>query len=70
MSEIVSLNKYIRSLSCLPLIKCKCKYEILLLPDQKAMTKAIKNHLATHPKTQAKQIEQDLIAQIITKINT
>lgn len=70
MSEIVSLDKYIRSLTCLPLIKCKCGYEILLLPDQKAMNKAIKTHLATHPKTQIKQIEQDLIAQILAKINT
>ena len=32
----------------LPIIRCTCGASILLLPDLKAMNKAIENHLAQH----------------------
>ncbi len=34
----------------LPLIKCECGSEILLLPDLQAMNRAIKNHASEHLK--------------------
>ena len=34
----------------LPLIKCECGSEILLLPDLLAMNRAIKNHASEHAK--------------------
>ncbi len=34
----------------LPIINCECGAEILVLPDVKAMNKAIKIHLAEHRK--------------------
>ena len=34
----------------LPLIKCECGAEILLLPDLQTMNRAIKSHVAEHSK--------------------
>ena len=58
--------------SRLPIIKCECGYEILLLPDFKAMDQAIQNHLLEHknrgPKDgNAKRSECALISQIFEK---
>jgi hypothetical protein len=33
-----------------PLIRCECGFEILLVPDLKAMGKAIEDHAAEHAK--------------------
>lgn len=60
----------------MPLIKCECGYNILLIPDLKAMNKAITNHLQEHAKREynttersikQNRIEDDLIQQILTK---
>jgi hypothetical protein len=32
----------------MPIIKCRCGFKILIVPDLKAMNRAIKNHLAQH----------------------
>ena len=40
----------IRSKKPMPLIKCECGTEILLLPDLKAMDRAIQAHVARHRK--------------------
>ncbi|HEX7482566.1 MAG TPA: hypothetical protein VF350_03770 [Candidatus Bathyarchaeia archaeon] len=58
--------------SRLPIIKCECDYEILLLPDLKAMDKAVQNHLLEHKNKcakdgNAKRIECALISQILEK---
>ena len=34
----------------MPIIKCVCGFKILVMPDLKAMNRAIKNHLANHKK--------------------
>jgi hypothetical protein len=41
-------SKPARKSNGMPIIKCKCGELILVLPDVKAMNKAIENHLATH----------------------
>jgi hypothetical protein len=51
---------------------CECGYEILLLPDLKAMDQAIQNHLLEHKNRGAKdanaeRIEDALISQIFEK---
>jgi hypothetical protein len=56
----------------LPVIICKCGYEILFLPDLKAMSQAIEKHILEHKKNgatdaEANRIELDLIAQILNK---
>jgi hypothetical protein len=35
---------------CLPIVRCVCGSEILVVPDLKAMTVAIKRHVAAHRK--------------------
>ena len=51
---------------------CECGYEILLLPDLKAMDQAIQNHLLEHKNrgvkdVNAKKIESALISKIFEK---
>lgn len=36
----------------LPIISCECGAQILLVPDLKAMNRAIKTHVAEHRKTE------------------
>lgn len=56
----------------LPIIKCSCGAEILVLPDLSAMNQAIANHLKEHKKTQNNSktaseiaaVEQSLIEQL------
>ena len=58
--------------SRLPIIKCECGDEILLLPDLKAMDQAVQNHLLKHKSRGIKdgnteRIECALISQIFEK---
>jgi len=58
--------------SRLPIIKCECGYEILLLPDFKVMDKAIQNHLLEHKNRGTKdgnvnRVECALISKIFEK---
>lgn len=54
----------------IPTIKCECGYEFLLIPDSKAMGKAIENHVLEHKnkyglsEEEAQNIEESLIAQV------
>ena len=54
-------------------ITCGCGFEILVLPDLKAMSQAIEEHVLEHKNKGAKaaeinKIEEDLIAQLFKKI--
>ena len=54
-------------------ITCDCGFEILVLPDLKAMSQAIEEHVLCHKNKGAKadevnRIEEDLIAQLFKKI--
>jgi hypothetical protein len=55
----------------LPTIKCECGYEILLLPDLKAMGQAIEKHALDHKRKYAltqeetDSLENNLIAQAL-----
>ncbi len=42
----------------MPIIKCLCGTEILVVPDLKAMNKAIANHVATKHKTTPDELEK------------
>ena len=70
----------IRESACLkeqmPLIKCECGAEILLVPDLELMDKSIENHVEEHVKKEAdkKKIEAtaeririNLITQVLEK---
>ena len=56
----------------LPVIRCECGHEILVLPDLKAMGQAIDKHVLEHKNkraadAEADRIELDLIAQVLNK---
>jgi hypothetical protein len=60
----------------LPIIKCKCGSELLLVPDVELMNNAIEKHVAEHiDKTEliatedANQIREHLIIQVFEKAN-
>ena len=59
------------------IIKCKCHAKILVIPDLKAMSKALEAHIALHRKMEKdnsktnsnvhKLVEDDLIAEVLKK---
>jgi hypothetical protein len=62
----------------MPLIRCKCGCQILVVPDLKAMNRAIRQHLKKHfdkskglPKASPAMdsLEQFLVEQIITALS-
>ena len=70
LTELKVYNHLLKSR--LPIIKCECGYEILFLPDLKAMDQAIQNHLLEHKNrsakdAEAKRVEGALISQIFER---
>jgi hypothetical protein len=64
--------------SNLPIVKCLCGAEILLVPDVRLMSKSIEAHVQKHKKkiknpkqaeTEAKRIRDYLIIQVFNKAN-
>jgi len=56
----------------LPLIKCECGTEILLLPDLKAMDRAINAHVAEHRKkgdNPSKAATSSVISQLLAQLS-
>ena len=55
----------------LPLVTCECGYEIVLVPDFKALGKAIEEHVMEHAKKstmtqkEVEALEDNLIAQVL-----
>ena len=43
-------GKFVAHKKRMHIIKCGCGFEILVVPDLKAMNRAIKNHVAEHKK--------------------
>jgi hypothetical protein len=53
--------------SRMPIVKCACGSEILVIPDLKAMNKAINKHVAEHKKTNdySKKLPKLLTEQVM-----
>jgi hypothetical protein len=47
----------------MPIIKCACGFEILVVPNLKAMDRAIKNHVTKHKK--ARIVSEYLTQQVL-----
>jgi len=43
-------GKFVAHKTRMPTVKCVCGFEILVVPDLKAMDRAIRNHVANHKK--------------------
>ena len=50
----------------MPTIRCICGLEILVVPDLKAMNRAIKNHVAEHKKAEY-GLEFDSLEEFLTE---
>lgn len=62
------LNAYQRKK--MPTIKCRCGEQILLVPDLKAMNRAIEGHIAQHNKAQANNkppVKPDALRRFLTE---
>jgi hypothetical protein len=58
----------------MPIVRCKCGSEILVIPDLKAMNNAINNHISKHKKTHdnLERLAKSLTEQVLSfasKIN-
>jgi hypothetical protein len=58
----------------MPIVRCNCGYEILVIPDLKAMHIAIENHVAKHKKAHnnLKRLTESLTEHVLivaSKIN-
>jgi hypothetical protein len=49
----------------MPIIKCSCGFKILVIPDLKAMDRAIKNHVTNHKKAFSKRFTDFLTEQVL-----
>jgi hypothetical protein len=76
MPKEKSVDKDRELVEHLPLLKCECGAEILLLPDLKVMNHAIEVHVAEHRKKEkdpckaaaaASHVRQILIEQLLKK---
>ena len=66
----VNADRYLKKR--LPIISCECGTEILVVPDLKAMNRAIKNHVAEHRKkernTKNNGITSGNISQLLSQL--
>ena len=51
----------------MPTVRCLCGSEILVLPDLKAMNRAIKNHVAEHKKARDGSDRLDSLTEFLTE---
>jgi hypothetical protein len=51
--------------SHMTIIKCACGFEILIVPDLKAMSRAIENHVAKHSKSSSERLTDFLTEQVL-----
>ena len=63
-------DKFVAHKTRMPIVKCGCGFEILVVPDLKAMNRAIKNHVAEHKQVDyallTDSLEEFLTEQILT----
>ncbi len=52
----------------MPVFKCSCGVEILIIPDLPAMVKAIKNHLVEHKKLTGHRLSEEILTQEILRV--
>jgi hypothetical protein len=52
----------------MPIIRCECGAEILLIPDLSEMSQTIEMHLQQHKTAEANHIESILLTQVIDLI--
>ena len=56
-------GKFVAYKTRMPIVKCVCGFKILVVPDLKAMERAIKNHVTNHKK--ASDVSKRLTEQVL-----
>jgi len=51
----------------MPIVRCVCGSEILVVPDLKAMNRAIKNHVTEHKQARDGSDRLDLLTEFLTQ---
>ena len=64
MVEIQSISRKKKRMF---VFRCSCGDKILVIPDVKEMTKAIKNHLIEHRKLTGERVTEEILTQEILK---
>lgn len=52
----------------MPTFTCSCGEKILIVPDLRAMDKAIKEHLIKHKKTTGKRLTESVLSKKIMEV--
>jgi hypothetical protein len=65
--KLQTVLTYKSSPKSLPTVKCACGFKILVVPDLKAMNRAIKNHLATHKQARIDSARLSFIEETLTQ---
>jgi len=58
-------GKFVAHKTSMPIIRCVCGFEILVVPDLRAMGRAIKNHAAQHNKSSSEKLTDFLTEQVL-----
>lgn len=61
-------GKFVAHNKRMPITNCGCGIEILVVPDLKAMNRAIKNHVAKHKKSSSEKLTAFLTEEILIAI--
>lgn len=61
--ELKAIESYMYSKERLPIIKCECGAEILLVPDLEIMSQAIEDHLEEHKKVESDPDVAEAVAE-------
>ena len=59
------ISKYVAHKTRTPFVKSVCGFEILVIPDLKAMNRALNNHVSKHGKLPSKRLTDFLTEQIL-----
>jgi DNA-directed RNA polymerase subunit RPC12/RpoP len=59
------IGKFEAQKTRMPVIRCVCGFKILVVPDLKAMNRAIKNHALKHKKACSKKSTDFLTEQVL-----
>jgi hypothetical protein len=59
------IDEFAAQKTSMPIIRCVCGFEILVVPDLKAMNRAIKNHVVEHKKSASEKLTDFLTVQTL-----
>ncbi len=65
--QIKNSGMRIKKIGKMPIFKCSCGANILVIPDLIEMDKAIKAHMVDHKKATGQRLEEEILMLLIIK---